>query len=160
MIRRYRGWWAGRRRTRRGFRMQNFAGFCCGPAAGPAAAAFDDDENLCEMKNFYPNLRRFPCQVLLHLLSNGHDSALNPVVLPSVFVSSTVAALAASLSWRCFMEWKTRCASAVASLLFAIFFASLYVYTGQWMRRSLARDSEGEQVFCYRTLSIGFASNP
>jgi len=67
----------------------------------------------CEMKNFYPKLASISLSttVLRCVASaNGHMSALNPVALPS----ASAVALPASLSWRCFMEWKTRCALAVA----------------------------------------------
>ena len=81
---------------------KKFAGFCC----GHAAAAYDDDENWC------PKLASISLSTTVPRClasTNGHMSALNPVVLPASAV-----ALAASLSWRCFMEWKTRCAPAVA----------------------------------------------
>jgi hypothetical protein len=98
--------------------MQNFAGLCCGPAAD------DDDENLREMQNLYPELASISLSsTVLRCLASASGQL------------SVVVALAASMSWRCFMEWKTRCASAVASLrLFSIFFASLYTqYPGvEW----------------------------
>lgn len=80
-------------------------------------------KTLCEVKNFY-----CPKLASMSLFSTRMPwmSALNPAVCPVCFS----VLLAASLSWRCFMEWKTRCGPAVASLrLFAIFFASFYLYT-------------------------------
>lgn len=87
------------------------------------------------------SLRRFPCPVqysdVLHL----------PV--PSGQLS-VVVALAASMSWRCFMEWKTRCASAVASSFRHFLRFVVHAVPGGGVE-SLARDSDGEEELYHLT---------